>query len=1366
MGITFESIRRMEALGLFGAVGAAILDIGSSNLYSAGADEIASFLAKYRRDAATDTGFIKRLSEGSGYDPVRGGLNESFVGELFEKAGMEYLSFDIADGYRTRILDLNHASLPPELRNHFDLVLNFGTTEHILNQYNSFKVIHDATRVGGCIFHSLPAVGHVDHGYITYTCRCFFDVAGYNEYEVVDFWLDGPNGNNDILQGPRSYSTYFPAVQKRIDELLATAQGIALRDTRIPDIGLNIVLRKVKDKPFWGALESSTSVGKIPGGVTDGYSGVSGHIGKSSHAEAVPVVSDRNGMVDNARLALRSFPTLHRVARRIYRGFRPLAPQLDAHPELGLTGLAQQLRDRFIRGQASLNESLKLYELVTAAGANFPLDWEDKILRDAIAQNPDRMDLISRLQIVSAMRGRGGIETVDADPKGAQDGDAETASLRALIKSFGTRALAGLTDPAAISDAFGGAAQDALLILGNSVFARLPISEQILAITTIYNTTMSVVLRESIEIADSIAAHFSRLLGEPGLTRPQALRLYDCLYGLYFAGAQSVSEMRRFDSACVQPFDAYLRGADAASARRRQAATGEPANICYLCHCAHFDKGNAVSPIMASIAKAHAARPGRRVYLYCVQWVAQEFVDSFAGSGVIVRQFKQDWNYDKLDTIALQFEADRIDVAITDLNSAIASWLFSRRVAAIQTWIVMAFPYWSLADLDWALLPVLDYQPDFGIAPDRYSALGIKQETVTLIQDCAAADVAAARATLPADAFIFGVFSRLIKLTPAYFETVARILSEEPRAHVLIVGTGDPRPVHEFISQAGLKERVTFVHGNVDLNVYGRIIDVMLDNFPFHGANACREVAIHGKPVLSLRTPEWGKLLREERDPELVVADFDGYVRLAVRLARDKEYYAARSVDSARVAAAVTRTADMAAEVEGGIEQSRQHIAHAADAHRAKVPRSSLDQLIVRNVEGKHTGSPFYPGQPDPVAQQFPRSASGLYGTESATVIANAESLLLGYFLNLYRQSGNTAARRFDVDPGVRRKLTAIYDANKTIASPLFLVTRYLIAEMYSKVQVEDPALELGMGAGDTAKAIFGERTLAVGSTPVIDEIMGARHHFGNHRRYMAIDAAHIPFADSTFNSIVMNYTFYHLEDPVRTCQEILRVLAPGGRLYFNFAIRDRIEATRLWPKVLTELGLEDYARMAGGFVFTDYGSADETPTKSGCLALLERSGFTEIAVTDYMSADLSRLIWLARDFEILFQLNLQQGTARPALEREYREFYETELAALLTHDAARCETNGGGTFMFVAARKPGGAPVAFTDEEINQRIVCPVACAPLQRRDGFFWSEQARKAYPVYHDIALMMPVYADIWREQNAPGGDEPDRWKPFSY
>jgi hypothetical protein len=243
----------------------AVLDIGSSNLYQAPPDQLQSFIAHYspQHAAADTTMLVDRLAAGSAYDPATGGANKSFVGELLEYCGINYLSFDIADGYKTEIFDLNRQKLPDRHREAFDVVINCGTTEHVLNQFNSFTIIHDATKVGGHIMHQLPVAGFTDHAYFVYTGRFFFDLAGYNSYDIVDLWYDGPSGEDDLLASVRAYKSCFPtlvplAEKKRID---------------IPNCALAIIYRKTKSAPFNACLEMSTSVGNIPRGVRDIYLG-------------------------------------------------------------------------------------------------------------------------------------------------------------------------------------------------------------------------------------------------------------------------------------------------------------------------------------------------------------------------------------------------------------------------------------------------------------------------------------------------------------------------------------------------------------------------------------------------------------------------------------------------------------------------------------------------------------------------------------------------------------------------------------------------------------------------------------------------------------------------------------------------------------------------------------------------------------------------------------------------------------------------------------------------------------------------------------------------------------------------------------
>lgn len=283
MGVAWSYVLKMEELGLLDRPGAAVLDIGSSNLYQADAAAIAAFVRRHAADPGTDLeAFAARAAHGSGYDPIRGGRNETFLGEVLERAGFRYTAIDIADGYRTRIVDLNHGSLPRNMVGAYDSVINFGTTEHILNQMNSFRMIHDATTSGGFIWHQLPAIGYVDHGYFTYTGRFFFDLAGYNHYEIVDAWFDGPGGDEDIFAAFRSYQSIFPRLADRLARIGDHPKETALAALRVPMISLNVVYRKVNDAPFNGAVEMSTSVGLIGAAVSAMYSG--DLVGRLRHA--------------------------------------------------------------------------------------------------------------------------------------------------------------------------------------------------------------------------------------------------------------------------------------------------------------------------------------------------------------------------------------------------------------------------------------------------------------------------------------------------------------------------------------------------------------------------------------------------------------------------------------------------------------------------------------------------------------------------------------------------------------------------------------------------------------------------------------------------------------------------------------------------------------------------------------------------------------------------------------------------------------------------------------------------------------------------------------------------------------------------
>jgi hypothetical protein len=91
------------------------------------------------------------------------------------------------------VLDLNYDEVPAENRGRYDLVTNFGTTEHVVNQLNAFKIIHDLTAPGGVMIHELPAQGQIDHGFFAYNPKFFhkLELSNLLRNAVFRLPLDG-----------------------------------------------------------------------------------------------------------------------------------------------------------------------------------------------------------------------------------------------------------------------------------------------------------------------------------------------------------------------------------------------------------------------------------------------------------------------------------------------------------------------------------------------------------------------------------------------------------------------------------------------------------------------------------------------------------------------------------------------------------------------------------------------------------------------------------------------------------------------------------------------------------------------------------------------------------------------------------------------------------------------------------------------------------------------------------------------------------------------------------------------------------------------------------------------------------------------
>jgi len=145
---------------------------------------------------------IARLLWGLGHEfrPLPSGSSRA----LMEALGFYYDCIDKDGRHGALTLDLNSA-IAADVGLEFDLVTNHGTTEHVFDQANCFRLMHYLTRPGGLMIHIVPRrglyqggseCGYGAHGLYLYATGFFADLAHANGYEVVrDYeWSDNAGG--------------------------------------------------------------------------------------------------------------------------------------------------------------------------------------------------------------------------------------------------------------------------------------------------------------------------------------------------------------------------------------------------------------------------------------------------------------------------------------------------------------------------------------------------------------------------------------------------------------------------------------------------------------------------------------------------------------------------------------------------------------------------------------------------------------------------------------------------------------------------------------------------------------------------------------------------------------------------------------------------------------------------------------------------------------------------------------------------------------------------------------------------------------------------------------------------------------------
>src|SRR5262245_35826129 len=150
---------------------------------------------------------------------------------LYEALGFKYNCVDVDGRAGSIAMDLNFDPVPEELRGRYDFITNHGTSEHILNQYNVFKALHDFGRPGCLFVHAVPFTVHLEHGFFNYQPNFFEALARYNSYETLGVWV-GPDWQ---------LASFIPWDPRLLDYLTLSSKTTHL---------LVAVQRKIYDKQF------------------------------------------------------------------------------------------------------------------------------------------------------------------------------------------------------------------------------------------------------------------------------------------------------------------------------------------------------------------------------------------------------------------------------------------------------------------------------------------------------------------------------------------------------------------------------------------------------------------------------------------------------------------------------------------------------------------------------------------------------------------------------------------------------------------------------------------------------------------------------------------------------------------------------------------------------------------------------------------------------------------------------------------------------------------------------------------------------------------------------------------------------------
>jgi hypothetical protein len=109
--------------------------------------------------------------------------------EIYEAAGVDHTSIDLNGIWGSLMIDLGEP-VPASFENKFDLITNYGTAEHVNNQFGVYSNVHKMCKENGIMIHGAPLVGNwPNHCRYYYTENFYKELSRLAGYEIIKMYI-------------------------------------------------------------------------------------------------------------------------------------------------------------------------------------------------------------------------------------------------------------------------------------------------------------------------------------------------------------------------------------------------------------------------------------------------------------------------------------------------------------------------------------------------------------------------------------------------------------------------------------------------------------------------------------------------------------------------------------------------------------------------------------------------------------------------------------------------------------------------------------------------------------------------------------------------------------------------------------------------------------------------------------------------------------------------------------------------------------------------------------------------------------------------------------------------------------------------